>query len=283
LHHLVGQPLSHFRVGPVIAQGRTGVVFRATDTKDNKEVALKVFFPDFSQDDDEKQRFLRAMKTVLPLRHPHLVTTNAAGRVGPLCWVSMELVEGVSLAPAVRHAATGAGDWRVALRVVIHVARALAFLHAQPIYHRNITPNNILLRTADSTIKLGDMMTAKAQEGKLARQVTAAGEILGEVRFLSPEQTVNASAGDGRADLYSLGAAAYAILTGRAPLEGKNSVETILKIRQAEPAPLRQSQPTLPPLFESAVMKLLAKKPEARFQSAGELLGHLGPLAAGVV
>ena len=266
----------------MIAQARSGVVFRATDTNDRKDVALKVFFPDFSKDEEEMQRFLRAMKTVLPLRHPHLVTTNAAGRSGPLWWVSMELVEGVSLVPAVRHAATGGGDWRVAFAPSCTSPGRWLFCTAQPIYHRNITPNNLLLRTADSTIKLGDMMTAKAQEGKLSRQVTAAGEILGEVRFLSPEQTVSASGGDGRADLYSLGAVAYAVLTGRPPLEGKSPVETILKIRQAEPAPLRQSLPTLPPLFESAVMKLLAKKPEERFQSAGELLGHLAPLAAGV-
>ena len=245
-------------------------------------MALKVFFPDFSRDDEEMQRFLRTMKTVLPLRHPHLVTVHAAGRSGPLCWASMELVEGVSLVPAMRHAATGAGDWRVACRAVMHVARALAYLHGQPIIHRNITPNNILLNTTNGTIKLGDMMTAKAQEGKLSRQVTGAGELLGEVRFLSPEQTVNASAGDARADLYSLGAVAYAVLTGRPPLEGKSPVETILKIRQAPPAPLRGSLPTLPPLFETTVMKLLAKKPEERFQSAGELLGHLGPLAGSV-
>jgi serine/threonine-protein kinase len=245
-------------------------------------VALKVFFPDFSRDEEEMQRFLRAMKTVLPLRHAHLVTVHAAGRNGPHYWVSMELVEGPSLTAAVRHAATGAGDWRVALRVVLHVARALAYLHGQNICHRNVTPGNVLLRTADGVAKLGDLMTAKAQEGKLARDVTQAGEIVGEVRYLSPEQTTNASGGDGRADLYSLGATAYAVLAGKPPLEGRSPVETILKIRQAEPPPVRRFQPAVPPAFEAVVTKLLAKRPEDRYASAAELLGVLAPLAAGV-
>jgi serine/threonine-protein kinase len=282
LYDLSGKQLAHFQIGPVIAPGKTGVVFRARDTREGKDVALKVFLPEFSADDDEVQRFLRAMKTTLRLRHPHLVAVLSAGRSGRLCWVAMELVEGVSLAQAVHQAAAGAGDWRVALRVVLHVSRALAFLHGHHIIHRNITPANLLITARDGTVKLGDLMKAKAQEGKLAKQVTQAGEILGDLRFMSPEQSTNASAGDGRADLYSLGAVAYALLVGRAPLEGRNFVETILKIRQTPPEPPRQFQPAIPPTFEAIVMKLLAKRPEDRFQSPGELLAHLNKVASGM-
>jgi hypothetical protein len=283
LYELSGQALSHFQIGPVIGPGKTGVVFRAHDTREGKEVALKVFLPEFSRDDDEVQRFLRAMKTTLPLRHPHLVTTLGAGKSSSLCWVSMELIEGVQLGQAVQQAAAGAGDWRVALRAILHVARALAYLHGSHIYHRNITPTNLIIAARDGTIRLGDLMKAKAQEGKLAKQVTQAGEILGDLRFLSPEQTTNASAGDGRADLYSLGAVAYALLVGRPPLEGKTFVETILKIRQTPPAPPRQFQPAIPPQIEAIVMKLLGKKPEERFQSAAELLSHIKSIAPGGV
>jgi serine/threonine-protein kinase len=282
LYDLSGKQLAHFQVGPVIAPGKTGVVFRARDTREGKDVALKVFLPEFSADDEEVQRFLRAMKTTLRLRHPHLVSVLAAGRSGSLCWVAMELVEGVSLAQAVHQAAAGSGDWRVALRVVLHISRALAFLHGHHIIHRNITPANLLITASDGTVKLGDLMKAKAQEGKLAKQVTQAGEILGDLRFMSPEQSTNASAGDGRADLYSLGAVAYALLVGRAPLEGRNFVETILKIRQTPPQPPRQFQPAIPQAFEAIVMKLLAKRPEDRFQSPGELLAHLSKMAGGM-
>jgi serine/threonine-protein kinase len=282
LYELSGKQLAHIQVGQVIAPGKTGVVFRAHDTRERKDVALKVFLPDFSRDDEEVQRFLRAMKTTLRLRHPHLVSMLSAGRSGSLCWVAMELVEGVSLSQAVHQAGAGAGDWRVALRAVLHVARALAFLHGHHIIHRNITPSNILISARDGTVKLGDLMKAKAQEGKLAQQVTQAGEILGDLRFMSPEQSTNASAGDGRADLYSLGAVAYALLIGRAPLEGRNFVETILKIRQTPPQLPRQLQPAIPPAFEAIVMKLLAKRPEDRFQSPGELLAHLSKMAGGL-
>jgi hypothetical protein len=283
LYDLSGQMVAHFRVGPVIAPGKTGVVFRARDTRENVDVALKVFLPEFSYDEEERQRFVRAMKTIMPLRHAHLVSIHNAGRSGRLCWVAMELVEGVSLAPAVQHAASsGGGEWRVAYRAVLHVARALAYLHGQHIIHRNITPSNILLQTTDGIIKLGDLMTVKAQEGRMAKQVTQAGELLGDLRFLSPEQTTSASGGDGRADLYSLGATAYALIAGRPPLEGRSQVETILQIRQAEPVPLRQLRPGTPPAFEATIMKLLAKKPEDRIASAGQLLGHLANLGIAI-
>jgi serine/threonine protein kinase len=276
---LSGQALAHFQVRALIGRGKNGTVYRAQDTREGREVALKVFNPEMALDEEDLQRFIRAMKTMMPLRHPHLVSVYNAGRSGPSCWVSMELVQGVSLATAVRHAESG-GDWRVAFRALLHVARALAYLHGQTILHRNITPPNILLATADGTVKLGDLMTAKAQEGKRARDVTAAGELLGDLRYLSPEQTMGASSGDERGDLYSLGAVGYALLAGRPPLEGKNIVETIMKIRSSPPLPPRSSCPGCPPTFEATVMKLLAKKPEARFQSAAELLTHLGSLAA---
>jgi serine/threonine-protein kinase len=281
LHELSGQALGHFRIGKIIGEGKTGVVFRALDTRDHETVALKVFLPGFASIEDEWQRFHRAMKTVLRLRHPHLVTVKHAGRTGEHCWVSMELVEGVSLVTAVEHAATASGVWPVALRVVLHVGRALAYLHARPIVHRNVAPANILLNTVDGTVKLSDLMTAKAQEGKWARDVTQAGEILGHLSYLSPEQTVNANKGDARADLYSLGATAYALLTGQPPLVGKNFVETILKIRQTPPVPPRQIQPSIPAPFEAVVLRLLAKRPEDRFQSANQLLAHLQQLGLG--
>jgi Protein kinase domain/Inner membrane component of T3SS, cytoplasmic domain len=279
LYDLVGQTLKHFQIGQVIAPGKTGVVFRARDSRDGKELALKVFLPEFGKDEAELQRFLRAMKTMMPLRHPHLVAIHHAGRTGQHCWVSMDLVEGTSLVPALQHAATGQGDWRFGFRVALHVCRALVYLHGRNIIHRNIAPPNVLLNTIDGTVRLGDLMTVKAQEGKLAKQVTQAGEILGDLRFLSPEQTANASGGDGRADLYSLGATTYAVLTGRPPLEGKTFVETILKIRQTPPPPPRQLQPAILPAFEAVVLKLLAKKPEDRFQTPAELLAQLDSLA----
>jgi len=102
LSKLVGQTLSHYKVEEVIARGATGTVFRATDTKDGQTVALKVLQPEFSKNDEEMQRFVRSMKTVLTLRHPNLVALYGAGKTGPYCWVAMEHVEGESMTQAIQ-------------------------------------------------------------------------------------------------------------------------------------------------------------------------------------
>src|SRR5262249_21679467 len=94
---LSGQKLSHYDIGPVIGQGHSSVVFHANDTEDNRSVALKVLLPEFSKNEEEVQRFVRAMKTMMPLRHPNLVTLYGAGKTGPYCWVAMEYVAGENL------------------------------------------------------------------------------------------------------------------------------------------------------------------------------------------
>src|SRR6266852_1600050 len=169
LSDLSGKTVSHFEVGPVLAKGQTGVVFKAKDNKENKEVAFKVLWPEISQVDEEMQRFVRAMKTMLPLRHPNLIAIYGAGKTGPYCWMAMEYVEGESLTQVIqRIGVAGLLDWRNAARVAIHIARALEYAQEQQIIHRNITPNNILVRSSDKLTKLGDLMLAKALEGTLA-------------------------------------------------------------------------------------------------------------------
>lgn len=206
LHELAGTTLSHFEVGPVVARGQTGIVFHARDFKDERVVALKVLWPEFSRADDEKRRFIRAMKTMLPVRYPNLVTVYNAGKTGPYCWIAMEYVEGESLTGVIRRiGVANMLDWRYALRVADHVAQALAFAHQRQIVHRNIQPSNILVQHGDKVSKLGDLMLAKALEGGLAEQITRPGELLGDVRYLSPEQTGGSRTTDARSDIYGLG------------------------------------------------------------------------------
>jgi serine/threonine protein kinase len=277
---LAGTTLSHFEVGPVLARGRSGVVFQARDTKDNRDVAFKVLWPEYSKNDDEMQRFVRAMKTVLPLRHPNLVSLYGAGKTGPYCWLSMEFVEGESLTQVLQRIGTaGMLDWRHALRVAIHVGRALDFAHQNGIIHRNITPTNILVRSSDKMTKLGDLLLAKALEGTLAEQITRPGELVGDVSYMSPERTRGSTEVDGRSDIYSLGATVYALLTGRPPCEGGTLLETITKIRQAEPVPPKKFQLSIPDLFAGTVMRMLAKRPDERFQKPADLLADLERVA----
>ena len=276
LEGLVGQTLAHYAIEAVVAPGNLGTVFRARDTDSDQVVALKVLRPDFSHNDEEMQRFVRAMKTVLPLRHPNLVTLYAAGKTAGHCWMAMEHVEGESMTQVIRRIGiAGMLDWRYGFRVAVRVARALEYAHDKSIIHRNVTPQNILFRTADKEIKLGDLMLAKAVEGALARQVTRPGEILGDVAYLAPERTFGTGEIDGRADLYGLGATVYALIAGRPPFVGRSLPELLPKIRNEEPEKPRKFQMSIPELFQGTVMRLLEKDPDQRYASATDLLADL--------
>jgi serine/threonine protein kinase len=277
LGELVGQTLAHYRLDSVLARGQAGMIFLARDTQNENQVALKVLWPEFARNDDEMQRFVRAMKTMLPIRHPNLVALYGAGKTGPYCWIAMEYVHGESVTAVIERIGTaGMLDWRNALRVAVHVARGLAFAQQHHIIHRNIKPSNILIQESDKLTKLGDLMLAKALEGTLAEQITRPGELVGDIAYMSPERTYGGSATvDGRSDIYSLGATVYALLTGRPPFSTVSLAETIKQIRTDEPAKPKKFQLAVPDLFEGTVLTMLAKRPEDRFQTAGELLTEL--------
>ena len=281
LADLVGQTLAHFHMEAAIARGQSGMVFKAGDKREERTVALKVLWPEFSKNEEEMQRFVRAMKTVLSLRHANLVTLYGAGKAGNYCWIAMEYVDGESLTQVIqRIGAAGMLDWRNALRVAVHVARALEFAEENQILHRNIKPSNILIQHSDKLTKLGDLMLAKALEGTLAEQITRPGELIGDIAYMSPERTRGSTAQvDCRSDIYSLGATVYALLTGRPPFDAGSLPETIMKIRQAEPVKPKRYQLSIPDLLEGTVLKMLAKRPDDRFQNAKALLVELERVA----
>ncbi|HMC67485.1 MAG TPA: serine/threonine-protein kinase, partial [Gemmataceae bacterium] len=166
LTDLVGQTLAAYKLVHVLAAGRTGLVFHAHDTRHADSVALKVLKEEFSKDDEKMRRFVRAMKTMLPVRHPNLVSILNAGKSGAYCWIAMEYVEGRSLTQYIKERGFGGMiDWPVAFRVALHVGRALDFAHQRQIIHRAVTPTNILLEGDTGQAKLGDLMLAKALEG----------------------------------------------------------------------------------------------------------------------
>lgn len=280
LEQLVGRQIAHFQIQARLAAGNTGMVFRAMDAEHDRTVALKVLWPETSKDDEAVQRFVRAMKTMLPIRHENIVQLYAAGKSGPYCWLAMEYVEGESMAQVIQRIGTaGMLDWRYAFRVAVHVARALEAADEHDIIHRNITPTNILMRTSDKVVKLGDLMLAKAMSGTLARQITRPGELVGDVLYMSPERTRSEAEVDLRSDIYSLGATVYALLTGRPPFEGKSLPEVISKIRQSEPEKPKKYQLAVPDLFEGVALQMLAKRPEDRHQKPAALLKDLERVA----
>ncbi len=276
LSNLAGKSLAYFLVEEVLARGNSGIVFCALDTRHNQAVALKVLEPAFSKNDEEMQRFVRAMKTMLPVRHANLVAILGAGKTGPFCWIAMDYVEGESLTQVIRRiGVAGMLDWKQAFRVAVDIARALDYAHGPAIIHRNVTPQNILLRKSDKVALLGDLMLAKALEGTLAQQLTRPGALLGDVAYMAPERTRGTSDIDGRADLYGLGATVYAVLTGRPPFAAESIPDVIAMIRSADPEKPKKYQLSIPDMFQGTVLKLLAKRPQDRYQTAAELLNDL--------
>jgi serine/threonine protein kinase len=222
------------------------------------------------------QRFIRAMKTMLPIHHPNIIQILAAGKTASWCWIAMEYVDGEPLTRVIqRIGVAGMLDWKNAYRVAVHIAQALDYAHGQNIIHRNVTPQNIMLRHSDKVAKLGDLMLAKALEGVMAKDVTKPGELVGDVAYMAPERTVGTSGVDGKSDLYGLGATLYALLTGRPPFSGNSLPELIMKIRSAEPEKPKKYQLSIPDLFQGTVLRLLSKRPGDRHQTAAELIDDL--------
>jgi serine/threonine protein kinase len=276
LKDLVGQTLARYRLDEIISSGQSGMVFKGHDVEKDRVCAIKVLTPDPAHSDEQRDRFVRAMKTMLDIRHDNIVRLYAAGKKGPYCWCAMQYVDGDSLAHVIdRIGIEGMLDWREVWRVAGHVGCALAEAYKHKIVHRNVTPTNILRRTDDKACLLGDLMLAKALEGTLAKQITQPGQLIGDVPYMSPERTRDSTAADGRSDIYGLGATCYALLTGRPPFEADSLPELITKVRNEEPVKPKEYQLAINDLFQDAVLKMIDKRPEDRYQTPMDLLNDL--------
>ncbi len=145
--------------------------------------------------------------------------------------------------------------------------------------HRNVAPESILVRSKDKVAKLGDMMLAKVCDGTEAPPATRQKELVGNVTYMAPERTRGDADIDTRADIYSLGATLYTVLTGKPPFEGKTLVDLVAKIRQDDPVPPKKYQDSIPDEFQDAVVKMLAKRPESRFPTAAHVVRALDRVA----
>lgn len=276
LPDLVGTKLGPYQLKSVIAKGASGMVFEAIDSEKNLTAAVKVLAPEFTNNDEQRERFVRAMKTVMTIKDPHIIELHNAGKNGPYCWAAMQLIQGESLADLIeRIGIDGMLDWTEVWRIAMHIGRALRVGYEKKIIHRNVTPTNIIRRTKDKASLLGDFMLAKALEGSLAQQITQPGQIIGDLPYMAPERTKDQSNVDTRSDIYGLGATCYALLTGRPPADGDTLPEIIKSVREGTPAMPKQFQLSIDSNFEGVVMKMIAKKPEDRFESPEALLIEL--------
>ena len=275
-----GDSLGPYRLESKLGQGGMGAVYKATHTKLDKVVALKVLPLQVTKSPQLIARFEREMKAVGKLDHPQIVRAMDAGEIDGIHYLAMEYVEGSDLQALVR--TRGPLSVVNACKAVRQAAQALSAAHAAGLVHRDIKPANLLL-AKNGQMKVLDLGLALLSDDTGHTELTTAGQTFGTPDYMAPEQWDNAHTSDGRVDLYALGCTLFFLLTGRAPYATDNCKTTVAKMKAHVTAPipdLLQVRQDVPAAVIDVYKKLLAKNPEERFQSAGELAAALLPLAS---
>jgi serine/threonine protein kinase len=274
------QIVGHYRLGELLGEGHFGSVFHAVDVKTGHAVALKLLATEFPANEAEMKRFTQVMKVALPLRHPNLVAVYGVGRSGQQCWLVRELVHGESADRVIDRLSHGEKNgWKQALRVALHLTRALVFLHQRHVAHKNITPHNALIHSENDVAKLADTLLVDSLEGSVLHRNRLENKLLSELGYLAPEQIEPGAYVDDQCDQYGLGAVVYALLTGQPPFVGRKPEETLGLIRTALPEKPRLFNKAIPKEFQAIVLKMLAKHQEDRYATPTELLNDLDQVA----
>jgi serine/threonine protein kinase len=275
LTELAGKSLAHYRIGKVLAQGTIGVLFRARDTRGDQEVALKVIRPELLKSEEDVERFLRRLRSLVELRHPNLEAVYDADKTDEYCWGALEYIQGDTLAQLLERAGAQGVHWQYALRVALDVSRALVLLAEHKVVHGGILPRRILVQKKDNTAKLNVPLRISILEKSLLQRATSGGEALHDLAYLAPERLRGEGRRDSRTDIYSLGATIYTLLAGRPPFTGQTATELAARIVQDEVGQPREFQLSLPESFEQVVLRMLAKRPEDRYPAPADLLADL--------
>jgi len=258
-----------------LGQGGMATVYLAEDLKHHRKVALKVLRPEIAVTVGAG-RFAREIEVAARLQHPNILPLLDSGEAEGFFFYVMPYVEGESLRD--RLARGGELPVQDAVRILMEVADALSEAHAHGVVHRDIKPDNVMLRGRHALV--ADFGVAKAVTEATGRQVlTSVGVALGTPTYMAPEQATADPHQDHRVDIYALGVLGYELLTGRAPFSATTAQEMLAAHVTADPEPLEQYRPTVSPALAEIIMKCLAKKPADRWQSAEEVLQHLEPLA----
>jgi tRNA A-37 threonylcarbamoyl transferase component Bud32/tetratricopeptide (TPR) repeat protein len=253
-----------------IGQGGMGVVYKARDRKLGRIVAIKTIMRARGSTRDQVARFLREARAVARLAHPNIIAIHAIEELDGQPYLSLEYVEGGDLS---RKIGQGPLDPAEAAELVETIARAMQFAHDSGVVHRDLKPKNVLL-TLEGVPKISDFGLAKLLDDDSSG--TSSGEILGTPSYMAPEQVEGRTEGVGpAADLYSLGVILYQGLTGRLPIVGPTSVETLKLLTSFIPVPPRRLQPNVPRDVETICLRCLEKEPGKRYPGAGDLADDL--------
>jgi Serine/threonine protein kinase len=252
----------------VIGRGGMGIVLEAFDSRLQRSVALKVLDPEVAHDETARKRFCREARAAASITHENVVAVHQVEHAseGELPYLVMQLINGETLEQRLQR------EKRLPLketvRIGLQIAQGLAAAHAQGLIHRDIKPANILLEPPHDRVKLTDFGLARiADDVKLTRT----GFVTGTPLYMAPEQA-RGEPGDARSDLFSLGAVLYEMCAGQPPFQGDSALMVLKQITETKHRSLRELNPDVPERFAELVDELLAKKPEDRYQSAGDLV-----------
>jgi serine/threonine protein kinase len=280
---LIGQTIGHYKISKRISAGGMGEVYLAIDSIAGRKAALKFLHARFTGDAERLKRFQQEARTVAGLNHPNILTIYEIGADDSVEYIASELIEGETLRQRLSRGRIAVDE---AVDVAIQVASALAAAHSAGIVHRDVKPENIMLRP-DGYAKVLDFGIAKLAEQELPATVpeeealllveTNLGSVLGTVRYMSPEQARGAPV-DKRTDIWSLGTVLYEMAAGQAPFGGDTPKEVMTAIVAAEPRPLSSYTAQIPSELQHVASKALQKDPGQRYQNASEMLEALKSL-----
>jgi serine/threonine protein kinase/Flp pilus assembly protein TadD len=264
------------RLGPYeilspLGAGGMGEVYRARDSRLDRDVAIKILPERLANDPQALARFEREAKAVAALSHPNILSIYDIGNDAGITYAVTELLEGETLR---KRLGRGAMDWRKAVESGIAIADGLSAAHSKGIVHRDLKPENLFV-TEDSRIKILDFglartMAASEAEKSQAATVTNEGVILGTAGYMSPEQ-IRGAAADARSDIFSLGCVLYEMVAGRRAFSRETSAQTMAAILDDQPADLASAGRQVPAGLGNVVAQCLQKNPQERFHSAHDL------------
>jgi serine/threonine protein kinase len=262
--------LGHYEILEVLGTGGFGIVTKARDAKLDRIVAVKTLARSLASSPTARRRFVREAKAAAAVKHENVVGIYHVSDDGPVPYLVMECVSGVSLEEKLQEA--GMLDLPAILRIGMQVASGLAAAHQQGLVHRDVKPGNILLENGVERVKITDFGLARAANDAA---VTRTGDVAGTPQYMSPEQA-RGDAVDARSDLFSLGSVLYAMCTGRSPFRAETTIAALRRVCDDTPRPIRETNPEIPAWLVEIIDRLLAKKPDERFQTAAEVADLLG-------
>ena len=272
---MLGRTLGHYQLGALLGAGGMGEVYRARDTRLDRDVAVKILPEHLADNAEALRRFEREAKAVAALSHPNILAIHDFGTEQGMSYAVMELLEGETLRARLRG---GALAWRAAVEIGLAVAEGLATAHAKGIIHRDLKPENIFLTTA-GVVKILDFGIARVKRVvspaaqpliSTAIETTKPGMLIGTLGYMSPEQVCGEEA-EAPSDIFSFGCVLYEMLSAQRPFACATAAETIAAVLKEEPPAMAATGREIPSGLERLIRGCLEKQPSARLQSAREL------------